>query len=118
MELLNDISGRIRLYKGYIEEDQALLSYLLFEIPWTERDIKIFGKIYKQPRLLYYMGDPEASYIYIVEIFMSPRTGTSKFLILSRELSKPLITLLTPVCLITIEMVKTLWDGILIMNLN
>ncbi len=67
--VLDNHSGRIRLYKRYIENDTALLSYLLAETPWVERDIKMFGRIYKQPRLLYYMGDPEASYIYSGDLY-------------------------------------------------
>ena len=45
-------------------EPQALLVELIESTPWREQDITLFGKTYRQPRLLAWYGDPGASYAY------------------------------------------------------
>ena len=46
------------------EEASALFDNLMKEIDWQQDDIKVFGKIYKQPRLTALYGDDGASYSY------------------------------------------------------
>lgn len=43
---------------------QALFDQLYEQTDWQEEDIVVFGKRYKQPRLLSWHGDPDAAYTY------------------------------------------------------
>lgn len=42
----------------------VLFEGLLAQTPWQEEDIVVFGKRYKQPRLLAWYGDPGTAYTY------------------------------------------------------
>lgn len=42
----------------------ALLARLRAEIPWQTRSITLFGRTHLQPRLICWMGDPDARYRY------------------------------------------------------
>ena len=63
----------IELIKGFYDKAKAdrLFDSLLNseEIEYQSRNIKLFGKVYKQPRLISWHGDPKASYTYSGELF-------------------------------------------------
>jgi len=44
--------------------DPALLQQLFEEAPWKSEEITVFGKTYRQPRLIAWYGDEGASYTY------------------------------------------------------
>jgi len=45
------------------------------QIPWQQDDIKVFGKVYKQPRLTALYGEDEKTYTYSgIEMFPKPFT--------------------------------------------
>lgn len=46
------------------EESQLIFEELMKSINWKQDDIKVFGKIYPQPRLTALYGDSEKSYSY------------------------------------------------------
>lgn len=54
------------LHEPWLEPNQAdlLLATLLAELPWESRAIRIFGREVMQPRLVCWVGDPEAVYTY------------------------------------------------------
>ena len=47
-----------------MEESQRLFKTLLEEIPWQQDDIKVFGKVYKQPRLTALFANNSKPYSY------------------------------------------------------
>lgn len=47
-----------------IEDDDALLTHLLCEVPWRQQNITLFGKVHPQPRLEAWYGDSNAHYSY------------------------------------------------------
>lgn len=53
-------------YKHFIppEKCQKLFNQLLAETPWKQDDIKVFNKIYAQPRLTALYGDNDKTYTY------------------------------------------------------
>lgn len=63
-EQLHLIDADIRHWR-YIHlgmDDQKLLQLLIDEIPWAEEDIVLWGKTYKQPRLIAWYGDHSYTY--------------------------------------------------------
>jgi alkylated DNA repair dioxygenase AlkB len=50
-------------FLGKQAADEAL-AFLLESAEWAQREVKVYGKIYPQPRLTAWYGDPEASYTY------------------------------------------------------
>ncbi|MFT3921658.1 MAG: alpha-ketoglutarate-dependent dioxygenase AlkB [Myxococcales bacterium] len=46
------------------ERAQALFDALLTEVPWAQREIELYGRKVMQPRLVAWVGDPEAVYTY------------------------------------------------------
>jgi alkylated DNA repair dioxygenase AlkB len=61
------------------EEASALFEILLKEIDWQQDNIKVFGKIYKQPRLTALYGDDGASYSYSgITMFPKPFNAALK----------------------------------------
>jgi len=46
------------------EESQKLFNTLLHKIPWQQDDIKVFGKVYKQPRLTALFANNSKPYSY------------------------------------------------------
>jgi len=54
------------LYAAAFAQDKAQLLYtrLQDEIPWEQRQVRMFGKWIDQPRLVAWFGDPEADYTY------------------------------------------------------
>jgi alkylated DNA repair dioxygenase AlkB len=46
------------------ERAAALMNALLHEIPWSQREIEIYGRKVMQPRLVAWVGDEDAIYTY------------------------------------------------------
>jgi alkylated DNA repair dioxygenase AlkB len=44
------------------KESEILYKYLVNNIDWQEREIKVFGKVYLQPRLIEWFGDDDYKY--------------------------------------------------------
>jgi len=52
-----------------------ILQRLLDETPWEERDIEVYGKVYKQPRLIAWYGDDGMDYSYSgIQMTVNPWT--------------------------------------------
>jgi len=58
--------AELRLYRGFLpsESADATMAALIDEVAWTQRSIRICGREIMQPRLLSWVGDPEACYRY------------------------------------------------------
>ena len=52
------------LYERWLPDASAVMAALLAEVPWQARAIRIFGRAVTQPRLVAWLGDPEAVYTY------------------------------------------------------
>ncbi|APG63439.1 hypothetical protein LPB140_00910 [Sphingorhabdus lutea] len=57
------------------------------QISWRQEDIKIFGKIYAQPRLIAYYGDEQAQYHYS-SIILKPLPWTDFLRALKRQVEQ------------------------------
>ena len=71
----------IDYYKEFIDnkEAQEIHNFLLYNIPWKEEYITIFGKEIKCPRKVYYCGDYNLNYKYIYSFFSISRHTTDSF---------------------------------------
>lgn len=83
----------IKLIKGFYDED---LSNLILKnitenekIDFESRDIRLFGKVYKQPRLISWHGDKEATYTYSKEQF-KPKPWTKSLMKIKDDLNEKL----------------------------
>ena len=58
--------AELRLYAAFLpaESADATMATLMHEVAWTQRPIRIYGREVVQPRLLCWIGDPEARYRY------------------------------------------------------
>lgn len=58
--------AELRLYRAFLpaESADATMAALLDEVAWTQRSLRIYGREVLQPRLLCWVGDPEARYRY------------------------------------------------------
>lgn len=56
------IDADIRLWRHINVDDQRFFQLLAEETPWAEEDVVIFGKAYKQPRLIAWYGENAYSY--------------------------------------------------------
>ncbi len=65
-------------YPNFIGEEKALVLFeqLLKETPWQQDDIKVFGKVYAQPRLTALYGSNNIAYSYS-NITMLPQPFTA-----------------------------------------
>jgi alkylated DNA repair dioxygenase AlkB len=45
-------------------ERDEVLQQLIAEVPWRQDNIVVWGKLYSQPRLIAWYGDPDCSYTY------------------------------------------------------
>jgi len=54
----------LELYETWLAEPRLWFDALLGEIPWQAKAIRIFGREVMQPRLVAYLGEPEAVYTY------------------------------------------------------
>ncbi|MDC1203831.1 alpha-ketoglutarate-dependent dioxygenase AlkB [Salibacteraceae bacterium] len=52
----------LKLIDDFLPESKAVFETLLKEVAWEEREIKIFGKTYNQPRLIAWQGDLSYKY--------------------------------------------------------
>ena len=55
-----------------LEEANALFDDLYQNTPWIEEDIRVYGKIYKQPRLTAFFANNQKTYSYS-NISMTPQ---------------------------------------------
>lgn len=63
---------------------ETILSSLINEVPWRQEDVKVWGKTFKQPRLIAWYGDEGMAYRYS-GISLSPLPWTSLLLDLKRR---------------------------------
>ena len=73
--------AELTYYPAFLEKDFAhkLYDQLYSEIDWQQDDIKIFGKVYAQPRLTALYGDDGKSYTYSgIEMHPTPFTAVLK----------------------------------------
>ncbi|MFC7356955.1 alpha-ketoglutarate-dependent dioxygenase AlkB family protein [Jejudonia soesokkakensis] len=71
--------GDVTYYPAFLSQEEASEYYniLFTETDWQQDDIKIFGKIYPQPRLTALYGDTTKSYSYSgITMFPKPFTPT------------------------------------------
>jgi alkylated DNA repair dioxygenase AlkB len=54
----------LELHEAWLPDAPSLLRALLDEVPWEARAIKLFGRSVLQPRLVAWLGEPEAVYTY------------------------------------------------------
>ncbi|WP_420572400.1 alpha-ketoglutarate-dependent dioxygenase AlkB family protein [Kordia sp.] len=69
----------ITYYPNFIAQEEAttIFETLLNETPWQQDDIKVFGKVYAQPRLTALYGTNQKSYSYSnIEMIPHPLTVT------------------------------------------
>ncbi len=67
--LLNDKSGILTYFPNFFS--CSYLEDLKNSIPWEEKLITLFGKTHLQPRLIYFMGDPDISYSYSRDTYLA-----------------------------------------------
>ncbi|HMS17788.1 MAG TPA: alpha-ketoglutarate-dependent dioxygenase AlkB [Planctomycetota bacterium] len=67
-EELHDLpgGGRVRFVPRYIKPEEADQQFdaCMTEIPWQDRDVIVFGRVLKQPRLTAWMADEGCPYFY------------------------------------------------------
>jgi len=73
--------SNIIYYPYFIASEVATQYFKIFKetIPWQQDDIKVFGKVYAQPRLTAFYGNGPKSYSYS-NITMQPRPFTKELL--------------------------------------
>ncbi len=67
----------VTYYPNFLSSAAASEAFkkILDETPWQQDDIKVFGKVYKQPRLTALFGDEGKTYTYSgIEMFPNPFT--------------------------------------------
>ena len=55
---------RLRLWRGWLADPDAVRAVLLPEVPWRQESITIWGRSHRQPRLTGWMADPGCAYRY------------------------------------------------------
>jgi alkylated DNA repair dioxygenase AlkB len=75
--ILNMPDANVVYYPNFFEANIAnnYLQQLLTEIEWQQDDIRVYGKVYKQPRLTALYGSTSKTYSYS-NITMTPNTFT------------------------------------------
>ena len=71
----------ISYFHDFIPYDKSIqyLETLLAEVAWQQNEIKLFGKVYNEPRLTAWYGDQGLSYKYSgIQLVLSPWTGLLK----------------------------------------
>ena len=66
------------------ESADALLQLLITEVPWRAEKISVWGKVYDQPRLMAWYGDPTSVYPYS-KLQLVPLPWTEKLLDLKQR---------------------------------
>jgi len=81
MESLNLIDSEIAYYPEFIEPTKATAFFdvLRYSVPWQQDDIKVFGKVYPQPRLTAFYGHGQKTYSY-ANITMNTRPFSKELL--------------------------------------
>lgn len=84
---------------------ESLFQELMVTIPWQHDDIKLFGKVYPQPRLTSLFGDERKSYTY-ANIKMQPHSWNPTLLNLREK-----IATVIPECEFTTVLLNLYRDG-------
>lgn len=60
------VKGEVHLLESFLTPDQAdeAFAALRTELPWSQHQVRMFGRVLNAPRLSSWHGDPEASYRY------------------------------------------------------
>ncbi len=79
--------SNITYYPDFIASEAATQYFKILKdsIPWQQDDIKVFGKVYPQPRLTAFYGNGEKSYSYS-NITMKPKLFTKELLEIKQEI--------------------------------
>ena len=79
--------SNITYYPDFITSEVATQYFKIFKetIPWQQDNIKVFGKVYAQPRLTAFYGNGAKSYSYS-NITMQPRSFTTELLEIKQEI--------------------------------
>ncbi|WP_299257199.1 alpha-ketoglutarate-dependent dioxygenase AlkB [uncultured Aquimarina sp.] len=79
--------GDVRYYPAFFDKNKAdhLFKILKESIEWQQDDIKIFGKVYKQPRLTALYANNKNTYTYS-NITMKPHKFTEELLIIKEKI--------------------------------
>ncbi|MBT8301878.1 MAG: alpha-ketoglutarate-dependent dioxygenase AlkB [Maribacter sp.] len=79
--------SNITYYPDFLTAKVATGYFELFKetIPWQEDDIKVFGKVYAQPRLTAFYGDSSKTYSYS-NIIMQPLPFTKELLEIKQKI--------------------------------
>ena len=90
-ENLNLPDADIIYYPNFFNQEEAntYFNTLLSTIPWQQDKIKVFGKVYDQPRLTAFYGDNKAPYSYS-NITMYPNAFTGAMLQIKKIIEEEL----------------------------
>ncbi|NNK18056.1 MAG: alpha-ketoglutarate-dependent dioxygenase AlkB [Maribacter sp.] len=79
--------SNITYYPDFLTAKAAIRYFELFKetIPWQQDDIKVFGKVYAQPRLTAFYGDSSKTYSYS-NITMQPLQFTKELLEIKQKI--------------------------------
>lgn len=102
MVSLQLIDSDIRYYPGFIDSQKAksLFDRLRKTVPWQQDEIKVFGKVYPQPRLTAFYGCGQKTYSYS-NITMEPNPFTKELLEI-KTLLKNLVGMEFNACLLNL----------------
>ncbi len=87
------------------------------EIPWQQDDIKVYGKVYPQPRLTALFGNEGKSYSYS-NITMHPHKWSPLLMSIKEKVEKQQKQFILRYYLIIIVTAKTVTDGMPTMKKN
>ncbi len=84
---MNLPDSAITYYPGFLDTDKAdfYFEHLRKKIPWQQDDIKVFGKVYAQPRLTALFGNNGRPYSYS-NITMQPHKFTRELLEIKKKI--------------------------------
>ena len=104
--------GELYYISEFIKKEKAneYFKILKNEIEWQQDEIKIFGKVYLQPRLTALYASNDNTYKYS-NITMHPKKFSHPLLILKEKIEKEIGAEFTTCLLTSIEMVKTVMVG-------
>jgi alkylated DNA repair dioxygenase AlkB len=79
--------AQIRYYQNFLSNKEAnhFFDTFLSDIPWQRDNIKLFGKIYKQPRLTSFHSNKLSNYSYS-GVILRPSAMTSELLTLMKRI--------------------------------
>ena len=110
--------SNITYYPDFIASEAATNYFEIFKktILWQQDDIKVFGKVYAQPRLTAFYGNSTRSYSYS-NITMEPRPFTKELLEIKQEI-EAIDCVAFNSCLLNLEMEEIVMVGMLMMKRN